>query len=353
MLILAVLPIKIRDEGYPDKHTVRKTLSCRKCHIADSLIAGEHCDTIFCEIAISKSMYLSDNPIGFHYDLLKKFEKWSGTHIFITPVSNDSTYWSDLLENRTNLLVIGGGRLMIPKEHSDSLITSIDINDDGDMWVSTKRNSEIIETLNYWISAYGRSGEYRNMSARYDRYFNRPRNDLKFISPYDSLVKANSKAIGWDWRLVSAIIKKESNFFMGVESPRGAIGLMQVKQNIADKYGIDNIYDPEQNIYAGTRYMSEISKRIEKKGITGMENVKFTLASFNAGEARIEDCMRFAESLGKNPKIWDEVAEAIPLMQLEENYKGDYIRLGKFRGTETIKYVQDVLSIYDSYREIL
>ena len=52
--------------------------------------------------------------------------------------------------------------------------------------------------------------------------------------------------------------------------------------------------------------------------------------------------------LGENK--WDEVSEAIPLMDEKEHYEeNENIKLGRFNGNETISYVRKVLSQYEKY----
>ena len=128
------------------------------------------------------------------------------------------------------------------------------------------------------------------------------------------------------------MIYQESQFKAGVSSSRGAIGLMQIKESTGKKYGIENIYDPEDNIKAGTSYLQTIYNNYTKKGADSLNAILLTLAAYNCGEARIEDCMSLAQSEGKDPLVWDELKEVIPLLSTEEHYRKPDIKLGKFKG---------------------
>lgn len=308
-------------------------------------------DTLKCEIAMNRSMYMKSNGIGLQYELLKKFGKWAGAKMDIRPYENDSTHWENLLNGNTDILVLNMDIDTLPKRIADNVITGK--NDDGikgNFYITMKGNSRIMELLNYWNSAYLSGNEYPALYRKYMTDYNRKRRKLSQISPYDEIIKEqSSKYLGWDWKIIAAIIQKESRFFMGVESSKGATGLMQIRPNIAQAYGIDNIFDPEQNIHAGTLYLKDISDRLSDNGLEGEELIKFTLASFNAGEARIRDCRNFTKSLGLDPDSWNDVEKSIPLMNLREYYTTDAIRLGRFNGKETINYVREVMETYRLY----
>ncbi len=78
-------------------------------------------------------------------------------------------------------------------------------------------------------------------------------------------------------RLILALIQQESNFKIKALSHKGASGLMQLLPSTAERFGVKNIWDPEQNIKGGIRYLSWLLKQYQG-------NVAFTLAGYNAGE---------------------------------------------------------------------
>lgn len=82
---------------------------------------------------------------------------------------------------------------------------------------------------------------------------------------------------GLDSRLVSALIEAESGYRHNVLSKKGAVGLMQLIPDTAKRFGRDNPWDLDQNIEAGTDFLSFLHKFFDG-------NVPLILAGYNAGE---------------------------------------------------------------------
>jgi len=94
---------------------------------------------------------------------------------------------------------------------------------------------------------------------------------------YRPLVESISRRNGVDPNLIDAVIRTESNYNPWAVSPKGAIGLMQLIPETGRRFGVQNFFDPEQNIEGGVRYI---------KYLLGMfgGNVDLSLAAYNAGE---------------------------------------------------------------------
>lgn len=97
---------------------------------------------------------------------------------------------------------------------------------------------------------------------------------------YDSIINKYAKEFNVSPKLVSLMIKKESNFNPMAVSPKGAKGLMQLMNDLVVQFNIDP-YDPESNIKVGTLYMASLIKRY--KG-----DVSLALAAYNAGPGSVD-----------------------------------------------------------------
>ncbi len=80
--------------------------------------------------------------------------------------------------------------------------------------------------------------------------------------------------------LIYGIIKTESNFNPKAVSKAGAIGLMQLMPQTAADMGVNNIWDAQQNIMAGVKYVSKLINRFK--------NTKLAIAAYNAGPENVQ-----------------------------------------------------------------
>jgi membrane-bound lytic murein transglycosylase F len=170
------------------------------------------------------------------------------------------------------------------------------------------------------------------------------------ISPYDSLIKHYSDSVGLDWRLVSAVIYHESRFDNDVRSHRGAAGLMQMMPSTAEWLGADDITDPIEGVRVGTLYLKRLHNAYRNHTDDPQERLKFALAAYNAGIGRIQDCIHFARLRGVDSSYWANIVSIIPEMRDDSILEIDTIKFGKFRGDETIAYVDNVLEKYEQYK---
>lgn len=96
----------------------------------------------------------------------------------------------------------------------------------------------------------------------------------------DSYIVESGSRHGVDPKLVYAVMHQESTFKRNAVSPKGACGFMQLMPGTARRFGVTNIFDPKQNIDAGTKYLRFLLDLFDN-------NVELALAGYNAGEFRV------------------------------------------------------------------
>ena len=94
--------------------------------------------------------------------------------------------------------------------------------------------------------------------------------------PFAELIHSAATKHGVDEKLIRQVIAAESNFNPRAVSPKQAQGLMQLLPTTAALYSVANVFDPEQNIEAGTHYLKDLLVRYGG-------NLKLALAAYNAG----------------------------------------------------------------------
>jgi soluble lytic murein transglycosylase-like protein len=98
--------------------------------------------------------------------------------------------------------------------------------------------------------------------------------------PYGALIYEKAKKYDVDPALVAAVIEQESRFRPRAKSHVGARGLMQLMPRTGHWMGARDLYDPEQNIDAGVKYIAYLDKRF--KG-----DLKKIVAAYNGGEGNV------------------------------------------------------------------
>lgn len=100
-------------------------------------------------------------------------------------------------------------------------------------------------------------------------------------SAYDELITAAGAKYGVDPALIKGVIQSESSFHPDVVSSAGAKGLMQLMDDTARGLGVNDSFDPAQNIDGGTRFLSYLLRKYDG-------NVSTALAAYNAGPGRVD-----------------------------------------------------------------
>ena len=91
----------------------------------------------------------------------------------------------------------------------------------------------------------------------------------------DLIAERKARKYGVNPKLIKSIIKAESNYHVLARSHAGAMGLMQLMPETAEDMGVENPWNPEENIEGGTKYLHLLLKEFK--------NLKDALIAYNAG----------------------------------------------------------------------
>lgn len=165
----------------------------------------------------------------------------------------------DVADGLASLTLEDGGQIAVPEESIVSIEPSATLDEpatDGSA-AGAAEAAGLADTL--------REGErWRAAAGRYA----------------DTLALAADRH-GLDRALLAAVAKVESNFNPFAVSPKGACGLLQLMPATARRFGVANVFDVEQNVEGGARYLRWLLDRFEGR-------VDLALAGYNAGEGAVD-----------------------------------------------------------------
>ncbi len=168
------------------------------------------------------------------------------------------------------------------------------------------------------------------------------------ISKYDAILQRGAASIGWDWRLLAAQCYQESAFDPRAVSWAGARGLMQIMPATGAALGLNNPWDPEQNVSAAVKYLGQLQLQFSDIN-DRKERINFVLAAYNGGVGHVRDAMALAKAYGANPQRWRDVERYILLLQKPQYYTQPCVHYGYLIGTETAGYVSAIQERWRQY----
>lgn len=319
----------------------------RKSHGANPFPTG----TVRCCIAPGRLGALSEGyHAGFHYETLETFANAFEDSVRTFIAEEGAIFLDSLLLDSLDILV------MPAEEYSSTEgIFSAIVNDSSMVWLM-RDDPSITSSFAHWLVGYNGSDAQIQAERRFFHGFNPYRKtgrDKGILSPYDDILKEYASTIGWDWKMLAALVWAESKFKIDETSHRGACGLMQMMPRTASRFDVEDQLNPRQNIEAGVALLKRLQNLYADIAADQEELVKFTLAAYNAGEGRIADCIRFARANGVDPSTWENICTVMKDMdQNPEILAQQDVMYGPFKGFETRAYVKAVLNQYDVFRGV-
>jgi hypothetical protein len=98
---------------------------------------------------------------------------------------------------------------------------------------------------------------------------------------YDTYIKGASRRYQLPEALIRAVVHTESNYHPNAVSHAGAMGLMQLMPATAKFLGVDDPFDPRQNVYGGSKFLRLLANRFNG-------DMVLVLAGYHAGPRNVQ-----------------------------------------------------------------
>jgi len=180
--------------------------------------------------------------------------------------------------------------------------------------VNVPRNSSykrIIRTKYYTDINVPRHGLYKPIIStkifRFSNSYNYHAKAHTFLGTnkkkFTDLIEQTANRYQVDAKLVHAVIQTESAYNSSAQSPKGAVGLMQLMPDTARRFGVSDRNDPDQNVDGGTRYLKHLIEMFNP-------NLDLAVAAYNAGENAV---IRYNNSIPPYPETQNYVKQVLAL----------------------------------------
>ena len=228
-------------------------------------------------------------------------------------------------------------------------------------WALRSTSPNLLQAVNSWLVEKKKVFIPRT----YARYFLNSKNQYERttnaysslggnrISVYDELIQAQAQSLGWDWRLLAALVYKESRFDTTALSYAGAQGLLQLMPVTVERFGVTNPNDPAESLKGGVKYLQYLDKFWMERVPETNERIKFILASYTIGQGHVDDAWRLTLKYRKNTQSWQEVSNFLNLKSDPKYYRDPVVKSGYAKGHIAVKYVRDVLALFQSYKDLV
>ncbi len=222
-------------------------------------------------------------------------------------------------------------------------------------WVLPGHAADLQRELEAWFQQVRSNGEFEAIQERYFGYVDTGQFDyvdnvvfldrmVERLPLYEKVFQLAEQRHRVPWTLLAALSYQESQWDPQAVSRTGVRGLMMLTIPTAQEIGVKNRLDPVESILGGAGYLTELMRRLPAE-IREPDRTWIALAAYNVGLGHVEDIRQLAVRQGKNPNLWYELKNLLPLLSVEKYYRE--FEHGYARGMEPVQYVQRIRHYHD------
>jgi membrane-bound lytic murein transglycosylase MltF len=212
----------------------------------------------------------------------------------------------------------------------------------GQIGWAFRKNSPLLEAeISGFYKTEKAAGTFNYRLAQYNKKVKKLRDptgheDFKRFQETTALFDKYGAQYGFDPLMLAAQGYQESRLDQSVQSPSGAVGIMQVMPATGASLKVGDITVTEPNIHAGTKYMDQLmTKYFPDAKFDSTNRTLFAFASYNCGPGNVSKMRKAAEKSGYDPDQWFNNVEIVTAQKI---------------GIETTTYVRNIYKYYIAYK---
>lgn len=292
-----------------------------------------------------------------HEDLLERLREMGEFDVPWRPIatSDPFTILERVADGEADAALIDSRDFALQQNLLPELKVAFDLGVERDIvWylADEAAGSPLLERVNDFLTRKREEGRITELREAYfakderisrvdtQTFVNRMRSDLR---EYQRLIEIVAREEDLPWELLAAISYQESHWDPNATSRTGVRGMMMLTRATAGDLGVRDRTDPTESMRGGARYFRQLRSRLPGD-ILEPDRTWLALAAYNIGRAHLEDARIVTERRGGDPHLWNDVMEALPLLENPQHYKT--LRYGYARGTEAVRYVQNIRHYY-------
>ncbi|GHV35334.1 hypothetical protein FACS1894178_4670 [Bacteroidia bacterium] len=291
------------------------------------------------------------NVEGFSFRLISDFGNMNDIIVKMLPISA----LAKIQHYDVDVICLRSKKTVLPKGfvYADNIVDANEVGDAKIVWAVRNNCDSLLLMLNNYIASHKKIDR-----QLYDKYFNsdfsrynftqgfKCRGKSDYISSFDATIKHYAAHLGWDWRLLAALIYQESQFKTNVSSYSGASGVMQLMPSVAEHYGVDETSGIEQHIAAGVKLLKNFKITLNDS-LPEPHKTIFLIASYNAGAGYINMVRMETQEKGVNPNVWFGHVENILKDRIKRSKNNN-----RNKAVQVLEYVENITIRYCHYKNL-
>ncbi|GAB4275996.1 MAG: membrane-bound lytic murein transglycosylase MltF [Methylomicrobium sp.] len=253
--------------------------------------------------------------------------------------------------------VVESNIVTVNRLHYPNLVNAYTLSEEKIAWALPENSMNLRQYIEDWLAQIQSDSTLKAINERYYGYAELfdyhdaavfLQRVKKRLPKFKSYFKQVAASYNIPWTLLATQAYGESEWNPAAKSPTGVRGLMMLTDSTAKSLGISDRLNPRQSIKGGAKYLQYLLKRIPRE-VVEEDRIWFAMAAYNIGFAHLIDARELARKMGKNPNVWADIKQILPLLSEKRHFKA--LKYGYAPGKDSVRYIDRIRLYHDLLRK--